>query len=75
LRLAPYVATERVLLVAATFDDVVRPRYQDLLWEALGRPGRMSVPLGHYSAALALDAVLDAIVAFFAEQPPGGAHP
>ena len=79
LRLAPFVATDRVLLVATRFDDVVRPRYQDLLWEALGRPGRLSVPLGHYSSALALDAILDAIASFFDERrtavAAASAHP
>ena len=65
LRFAPYVATERVFLVAANFDEVVRPQHQDLLWEALGRPQRISVPLGHYSAALALDPLVSSIADFF----------
>ncbi len=68
LHLAPYVATESVFLVSTVFDDVVRPPHQQLLWEALGRPSRLSVPLGHYTAALALDGIVDAIAAFFAER-------
>ncbi|MFO1077498.1 MAG: hypothetical protein U1E73_07205 [Planctomycetota bacterium] len=52
--LAQAVATPRVLFVSARFDAVVVPRQQDLLWEALGRPQRYTVPLGHYSAAIAL---------------------
>lgn len=59
-RLARYVDTEKVLLVSARFDDVVPMRNQDLLWESLGRPRRMLVPLGHYTAALAIGRVLDA---------------
>ncbi|MGE3175134.1 MAG: alpha/beta hydrolase family protein [Planctomycetota bacterium] len=66
LRLAPHVATDRVFLVATAFDDVVRAPQQDLLWEAFGRPQRMTVPFGHYSAALALDPIVAAIDDFFA---------
>jgi dienelactone hydrolase len=65
LRFAPCVPTDRVFLVAADFDDVVRPEHQDLLWEALGRPQRLSVPLGHYTAALCLDPLISSIADFF----------
>ncbi len=64
--LAPYVATERILLVAATLDQVVPWPNQQLLWEAFGRPQRLCLPLGHYTAALALNPILDAAAAFFA---------
>ncbi len=65
VRLAPFVATERVLLVQARLDAVVPVPCQDALWEALGRPRRLQLPLlGHYPAALALDAILDEISAF-----------
>ena len=50
------------------FDDVVRPRYQQLLWEALGRPARMTVPLGHYTSALALGPILNAVSDFFVDR-------
>lgn len=65
LRYAPAIPTERVLLVEATLDTVVPPRHQDLLWEALGRPARYSVPLGHYSAALAIDSIVDQVAHHF----------
>lgn len=65
LHYAPYVDTDRVFLIATSFDDVVRPAHQDLLWEALGRPQRLSVPLGHYTAALALDPLMSSIADFF----------
>jgi pimeloyl-ACP methyl ester carboxylesterase len=65
LRFAPYVRTDRVFLVAAEFDEVVRPHHQDLLWEALGRPQRLSIPLGHYSAAICLDPLVSSIADFF----------
>lgn len=64
-RIAPYIDTERVFVVATSFDDVVAPQYQKVLWEALGRPARLTVPLGHYTAALALDGIMKAIADFF----------
>ena len=77
LRLGPHVQTDKVLLVAAKLDDVVRPEHQDLLWESLGRPERLSLPLGHYSAALALGPMLDAIATFFHDRvaDTGGPRP
>lgn len=68
LRLAPYVAADRVLLVSASLDEVVTGPHQDLLWEALGRPRRLSVPFGHYSAALALDAIVASAARFYADR-------
>lgn len=65
LRFAPAVPTDRVLLVAATLDEVVPGRQQDLLWEAFGRPARLSLPLGHYTAALAVDAIVAAAARHF----------
>jgi pimeloyl-ACP methyl ester carboxylesterase len=65
LRFAPTVKTERVFFVSADFDTVVPPRHQDLLWEAFGRPTRLCVPLGHYSAALLLDHIVGAIAGHF----------
>jgi len=60
LQLASAVPTPKVFMVSATYDSVVPRTNQDLLWEALGRPARMTVPLGHYSAALAIGPILDA---------------
>jgi pimeloyl-ACP methyl ester carboxylesterase len=67
------VATERVFMVSATFDAVVPSRHRDLLWEALGRPQRVDVPLGHYSAALALDPVVAAVAGHFAAREAAAA--
>lgn len=64
-RLGPYVATDRVFLVAAKYDTVVPVRHQDLLWESLGRPERMRIPFGHYTAAVVIYQILDAATAFF----------
>ncbi len=58
LRFGPYVAAEKVFLVATRLDQVVPMHNQDLLWESLGRPKRLVLPLAHYSAALGLGKVL-----------------
>ena len=63
-RAGPYVATERVLLVGASLDEVVPRRHQDLLWESFGRPERQILPLGHYTAMLAFDSVLGSVDEF-----------
>ena len=65
LRAARAVPTGKVLFVGGAFDTVVPTRHQDLLWEALGRPTRLTLPLGHYSAFLALEVVLDAAAEHF----------
>lgn len=65
VQMAASVDPRKVLFVSAVFDDVVTPRHQDLLWEALGRPDRLLVPLGHYSTALALDPVVTAVAEHF----------
>ena len=59
-----------VLLVHATMDEVIRRPHQDLLWESLGRPRRLLFPLGHTTAALAIDPILDAAASFFREREP-----
>jgi dienelactone hydrolase len=70
-RLGAHVATEKVLLVHATLDDVVPRRNQDVLWESLGRPRRLLVPLGHYTAALALWPILAAVDGFLRQRFAG----
>ncbi len=42
----------RVLLISARFDRVVRYRLQTRLWDAMGRPRRVTLPCGHYSSIL-----------------------
>lgn len=73
-RFAPFVATEKVLFVSASWDTVVPRRNQSMLWEALGRPKRLDVPFGHYSAAIALDRVLGAAAAHFRSHEPAPAE-
>lgn len=67
-RLGAYVATERVFLVGALFDAVVPLSNQDVLWESLGRPRRMLVPLGHYTSVVDLGGILDHIEGFMQER-------
>ncbi|MFT4513202.1 MAG: pimeloyl-ACP methyl ester carboxylesterase [Planctomycetota bacterium] len=64
-RYAASVPTEKVLFVSAAFDTVVPRRNQSLLWEGLGRPERLDMPFGHYTAAVALDRVIGAAAAHF----------
>lgn len=61
IRLARAVATDKVLWVQAAFDTVIPAPQRDVLWEALGRPRRLQVPFGHYTAALAIGPILDAV--------------
>ncbi|MCA8975162.1 MAG: hypothetical protein KDC98_10590 [Planctomycetes bacterium] len=70
LLLASAIATDKVFMVSARFDEVVPGKNQDLLWEALGRPARMTVPLGHYTAALAIGPILGAATDHFRELLP-----
>lgn len=62
---APFVPTEKVLFVSAMWDTVVPRRNQSLLWEGLGRPERLDMPFGHYSAAIAVDRVISAAATHF----------
>jgi len=55
LHFAPAVDPRRVLFVAARWDGVIPRSSREALWQALGRPERVDVPLGHYTSILALD--------------------
>lgn len=67
---APFVPTEKVLFVSAMWDTVVPRRNQSLLWEGLGRPERLDMPFGHYSAAIAVDRVIGAAASHFRAHCP-----
>jgi hypothetical protein len=66
--LGAHVDPRRVFMVTASFDGVVPERNSELLWESLGRPKRLVVPLGHYSAAFVLDFVLREVETFSRER-------
>ena len=53
LRYAAAVDPRRVLLFKTRHDRAVIPEAQDKLWEALGRPRRITLPFGHIGLALA----------------------
>jgi pimeloyl-ACP methyl ester carboxylesterase len=65
VKLAPYVARDRVLMLIARFDSSVPTRYQIKLWRALGKPRADFVPLGHYTSILVLPAHRLSVMKFF----------
>ncbi len=65
LELCPKIRSESVLMVLARFDHVVRYSYQQDLWEALGRPEKILLPLGHYTSLAALPFLKFRAAAFF----------
>jgi hypothetical protein len=67
VKLAPYVARDRVLMLIARFDSSVPTRYQIKLWRALGKPRADFVPLGHYTSILVLPVHRLSVMKFFEE--------
>ncbi|MGA2138424.1 MAG: CocE/NonD family hydrolase [Verrucomicrobiia bacterium] len=65
VKLAPYVARDKVLMLIARFDSSVPTRYQIKLWQALGKPRADFVPLGHYTSILALPVHRLSVMRFF----------
>lgn len=49
---APDVNADTTLFITARLDAVVRYRYANRLWEAIGRPKRYLLPCGHYSSVV-----------------------
>ncbi len=52
-RYAPAVDPRAVLLFKTRRDRAIIPEAQDMLWEALGRPRRITLPFGHIGFGLA----------------------
>ncbi len=52
---------DRILFVRASFDAIISEESSEQLWEALGRPERISYPIGHLSFAFAMPFAVDAI--------------
>jgi dienelactone hydrolase len=79
LRLAPAVDPRRVLFVAARWDSVIPRPNREALWQALGQPERVDVPLGHYTSFLALNWIVARASRFaagrFAEDRPPTLEP
>ena len=75
IALAPYVPRDKVLLVLARRDKSVPTREGMRLYEALGRPETVFLPMGHYGSILALPFVQSRAVEFLRthlEGPPPG---
>jgi dipeptidyl aminopeptidase/acylaminoacyl peptidase len=66
VHLARYVDPRGVLFIRAAFDRVVPRTNAERLWQLLGRPERIDVPTGHYSAALLLPYLRGRILDHFA---------
>lgn len=65
LHFAAHLDPRRTLLLHAMFDQVVPYENGTALWEAAGRPERLSLLAGHYGAAIYLPYVLAATESFF----------
>lgn len=65
LAFAPYVDPRAVLMISAVFDRSIPRRNSDQLWEALGRPERLWLPLGHYTSYLFIPVVRAQALQFF----------
>jgi dipeptidyl aminopeptidase/acylaminoacyl peptidase len=68
LRYAPAVDPRSVLLFKTRLDRFVVPEAQDKLWEALGRPRRITLPLGHLGFGLAFYYAARRAAEFFRER-------
>lgn len=65
LTYAHCVKPSTMLLVDARFDRVILPTYADLLWNKMGKPPRLQLPAGHYTAGLFLPYIRSATLRHF----------
>jgi dienelactone hydrolase len=68
MRYAGAVDPGSVLLFKTRLDRAVVPEAQDKLWEALGRPRRITLPLGHIGFGLAFYYAARRAAGFFRER-------
>lgn len=68
LRLAHAVDPQKMLVITTSLDTVVPPKFQEKLWRAMGRPLRVDLWSGHYTAILYLPWITDRVVEFFHEK-------
>jgi dienelactone hydrolase len=68
MRYAGAVDPRSVLLFKTRLDRAVVPEAQDKLWEALGRPRRITLPLGHIGFGLAFYYAARRAAGFFRER-------
>lgn len=65
LTYAGCIRSSTILLVDARFDRVILPAYAEQLWEKMGKPTRIRIPAGHYTAGLFLPYVRAAALRHF----------
>lgn len=70
LHAAEAVDTARTLFIAARFDRVVPWSASKRLWKALGEPKRITLPTGHYSAALGVPLIKRVATRWFDQHLP-----
>ncbi len=75
LTFAPALDSQRVLFVTARFDGVVPEHSRESLWRALGRPERIDVPFGHYTAIFALEWIVSRAAGFAVDRLDGTSAP
>ena len=68
LLLAHAVDPQKMLMISTSLDTVVPPKFQLKLWRAMGRPLRVDLWSGHYTAILYLPWITDRVVEFFHEK-------
>lgn len=73
MRYAGRVDPHSVLLFKTRLDRAVVPEAQDKLWEALGRPRRITLPLGHIGFGLAFYYAARRAAEFLGERLAAGA--
>ncbi len=75
MRYAPAVNPRSVLLFKTRLDRAVVPEAQDKLWEALGRPRRITLPLGHIGFGVAFYYAARRAAEFLRERFAAPSHP
>ena len=65
LKLCSSIPRENVFLLLGIFDRVIRFRYGLDLWRVLGKPKTYFLPLGHYTALLAVPLLKWKVLKFF----------
>lgn len=62
------IPKEKVFMLLGLFDLVIRFRYGRALWEALGKPKTLFLPLGHYTMIPALPILKWPVARFFKQK-------
>lgn len=52
------ISPDKILMFSTRYDKVLRPEYQNRLWEALKRPKQIWLPTGHYTSVLCFNEIV-----------------